>query len=61
MAILQEAIDKGLTVEQACAVVGLRERRYRHWRDLAERGMYERRRNLPRYALTTPCCLKRRP
>lgn len=47
MAILQEAIDGGLTVKQACAVVGLKERRYRHWRRLAERGEYERRRKSP--------------
>jgi len=32
MAILQEAIDNGLPVKQACAIVGLKERRYRHWR-----------------------------
>ena len=44
MVILQEAIDNGLPVKQACAVVGLKERRYRHWRQLAERGLYERRR-----------------
>ena len=44
MVILEEAIRNGLSVRQACAVVGLKERRFRHWRRLAHAGRYERRR-----------------
>jgi putative transposase len=44
MAILEEAIENGLTTQRACGVVGLKERRFRHWRRLGLGGEYDRRR-----------------
>jgi transposase InsO family protein len=44
MEIIGKARENGLTVDRACAVVGLKPRRFRHWRRLAEGGDYNRRR-----------------
>jgi transposase InsO family protein len=47
MGILEEAIQNGLTIQRVCAVAELDERRFRRWRDLAQAGMYDRRRKDP--------------